>query len=214
MINRILDLLQTKLRSIFSKSISFSARVESSYISNKANIWRRCVVSHSSVDDYSYIGPSTRLIHAHVGKFCSIAGDCQIGMGKHSLCFMSTSPIFTSKKNGTGIKWTDENIIEEYNDIVIGNDVWIGSSAKIMGGITIGDGAVIGAGAIVTKNVPPYAVVVGVPAEIKKYRFSSDLISRLNEIKWWSLEDEIIRKKIHLFQHEMTLADIDKLLIS
>ena len=70
-------------------------------------------------------------------------------------------------------------------DIRIGNDVWIGEDAKILSGVTIGDGAVIGANSLVTKNVPPYAVVGGVPAKIIKYRFPENVISRLLQIKWW-----------------------------
>ena len=72
---------------------------------------------------------------------------------------------------------------------VIGNDVWIGDHVIIMHGITIGDGAVIGSGAVVTHDVPPYAIVVGVPGKIIKYRFDKKIISELEKLKWWNLPD-------------------------
>ena len=70
----------------------------------------------------------------------------------------------------------------------IGNDVWTGHNVNIMSGVNVGDGAVIGAGSIVTKDVPPYAIVAGVPATIRRYRFSEGIIARLLRAKWWELE--------------------------
>ena len=77
--------------------------------------------------------------------------------------------------------------------VTIGNDVWIGIKATIMPNITIGDGAVIGANAVVTKDVPPYAVVVGVPAKIIKYRFDEEIIKDLLELKWWNYSESFIK---------------------
>ncbi|WP_308462078.1 CatB-related O-acetyltransferase [Mesorhizobium sp. INR15] len=77
--------------------------------------------------------------------------------------------------------------------IRIGNDVWIGRRAIILSGVTIGDGAVIGAGAVVSKDVPPYAVVVGNPAALVRYRFNSGQIASLLEIRWWDWEDDLIK---------------------
>ena len=78
---------------------------------------------------------------------------------------------------------------------VIGNDVWIGKRAIIKAGVKIGDGAVVGAGAVVTKDVPPYAIVAGVPAKIIKYRFDEDTIAQLLKTKWWNLSDEELEKR-------------------
>ena len=85
-------------------------------------------------------------------------------------------------------------------DIVIGNDVWIGFEAVIMAGVTIGDGSIIGTRAVVTKDIPPYTIVGGVPAKPIRQRFSDKVISALLEIKWWDWPDEKIRKNISAIQ--------------
>lgn len=200
MIKRVLLLLKTKIQSIFLRSIAFSSIVEYSTISRNAKVWGHCKIYHSSIGDYSYIGQNARLIYAEVGKFCSIAGDGAYGMGNHSLNYISSSSIFTSRRNGTRIRWTKLPSFEEYKKINIGNDVWIGTHVLILGGVTIGDGAVIAAGAVVTKDVPPYAIVGGVPAKVIKYRFSKDVIEKLLNTEWWSLDTKILKDNIDLFQ--------------
>lgn len=84
----------------------------------------------------------------------------------------------------------------------IGNDVWIGSHVLIKGGVRIGDGACIGAGAVVVKDIPPYAIVGGVPAKILKYRFDTDTIKLLENLQWWNLSKDVLKDNIHLFQTE------------
>ena len=205
--------MKTRFCSLFTKSIALSSRVEFSKVSRKAKIWGRCKLYCSSVDEYTYIGPNCRLIHAHVGKFCSIAGDySQIGMGKHSINYLSSSSLFTAVKNGTGRKWTDKASFDEYEDIYIGNDVWIGSSVKIMSGVQIGNGAVIGAGAIVTKDVPPYAIVGGVPAKIIRYRFSESTIRELEDSQWWNLPEAVLKENISLFQTPLDESNLPKII--
>ena len=81
----------------------------------------------------------------------------------------------------------------------IGNDVWIGSKVTIIPGIRISDGAIVAYGSLVTKDVPPYAIVGGVPAKIIKYRFNADIINELIKIKWWDMDDEFIRNNYKLF---------------
>ena len=85
-------------------------------------------------------------------------------------------------------------------DIVIGNDVWIGYEAVILSGVTIGDGAIIGTRAVVTKDVPSYTIVGGVPAKPIRKRFDEQTIQKLEEIRWWDWEEERIKRNIQAIQ--------------
>lgn len=141
-----------------------------------------------------------------IGEYTSIAFDVTIFVGRqgiHPTTSLSTYPlgtVFREIKKDTDFSKIDFicsaqidplNEINNRNlDVLIGNDVWIGCRAVIMAGVTIGDGAVIGAGAVVTKDIPPYAIVGGVPAKIIKYRFDEKTIHRLLKVKWWNYEPE------------------------
>jgi len=94
---------------------------------------------------------------------------------------------------------------------IIGNDVWIGTNSTILRGVTIGNGAVIGANTVVTKDVPDYAIVVGNPARIIKYRFSETIAEKLNGICWWDFPLDIIKKNFALFQSNEIEKVIDEL---
>jgi len=143
---------------------------------------------------YHYPINHDRLI---IGKFCSIACGAKFlfNSSNHTLSSLSTYPfpIFAAE-------W-DENmrVTEAWDnkgDIVIGNDVWIGYEAVIMAGVHIGDGAIIGTRAVVTKDVPPYTIVGGVPARKIRNRFDDSVIEVLQKIKWWDWDIEKISKNL------------------
>lgn len=96
--------------------------------------------------------------------------------------------------------------------VVINNDVWIGMKSTIMGGVTVGNGAIIAAHSVVTKDVPPYAVVGGVPAKIIKYRFTEDIIEGLQKSEWWNQPDDVLRENITVFQQELNTGNINSIL--
>ena len=128
-----------------------------------------------------------------IGSFCSIGTGVRIVGISHPLDHVTTSPILYSSK--FGFVKDDVDLLDFYNpawDIHIGNDVYIGQYVKILPGVHIGNGAVIGAGSIVTKNVPAYAIIVGSPAKIIRYRFSAEVISALEKIRWWEWDDKKI----------------------
>lgn len=137
-----------------------------------------------------------------IGKFCSIACGAKFlfTSANHAMNSLSTYPfpIFFDEW-GLDVK----NITDAWDnkgDIIIGNDVWIGYEAVILSGITIGDGAIIGTRAVVTKDVPPYTIVGGVPAKPIRKRFDDVTIARLLELKWWDWSEERIRANLEIIQ--------------
>ena len=137
-----------------------------------------------------------------IGKFCSIACGAKFlfNSANHTLSSLSTYP-FPLFFEEWGLEKKDvTNAWDNKGDIVIGNDVWIGYEAVVLAGVTIGDGAIIGTRAVVTKDVPPYTIVGGVPAKPIKKRFSEETISALLEIQWWNWSKERIARNIGAIQ--------------
>lgn len=137
-----------------------------------------------------------------IGKFCSIACSAKFlfNSANHTLSSLSTYP-FPLFFEEWGLEKKDvTKAWDNKGDIVIGNDVWIGYEAVILAGVTIGDGVIIGTRAVVTKDVPPYTIVGGVPAKPIKKRFSEETISALLEIQWWNWSDETIARNIGAIQ--------------
>lgn len=131
-----------------------------------------------------------------IGNYCSIAGDVTFLLsGEHNYNHISTYPFF-DRDDSERITYKDTF---KKGNITIGNDVWIGFGTIILSGVTIGDGAVVGAGAVIAKDIPPYAIVVGNPSKILKYRFEEKQIDELLSIKWWSWEQELIEQRQHDF---------------
>lgn len=132
---------------------------------------------------------------AEIGAFTSIAGNVTYSHGNHPLDTVSTHPAFYYQDFGL-IDKDHQGIITgipKNEKITIGHDVWIGRDVTILTGVTIGHGAVVAAGAVVTKDVPPYAVVGGVPAKLIRYRFDEDTIAALLKSAWWTWGDEKLR---------------------
>lgn len=178
----------------------------------------------NSIDRYSvfdgYLGLGTYIgknctIYGCIGRFCSIADKVSIIIGTHpyTFPFATTSPYFFSNGNQNGHILYKESLFEEYKysnkekkyPVTIGHDCWIGYDAKIISGITIGNGAVILAGAIVTKDIPAYAIVGGIPAKIIKYRYDPNTIDFLEKFKWWNKDIKWLK------QHKNLLANINLL---
>lgn len=147
-----------------------------------------------------YKGDTARVT---IGAFTSIAAGAEIlAGGEHNPDWVTTFPM-RIRMDLPG-KLTDGQPGSK-GDIHIGNDVWLGRHSRVMSGVTIGDGAIVAAGAIVTKDVPPYAIVGGVPAKVLKYRFTESQIEGLLELKWWDWSDEAIRARVD----DLSSPDVD-----
>jgi acetyltransferase-like isoleucine patch superfamily enzyme len=133
-----------------------------------------------------------------IGKYCSIAADVEFIFGDHALTRVSTFPLRHL------LLHTPTNADAVYRGpIVVGNDVWIGRRSLILANVRIGDGAVVAAGSVVTRDVEPYTVVGGVPAQMIKRRFSDSQIDELLRIRWWDWPEERIINKIELFYNDV-----------
>ena len=139
---------------------------------------------------HTYINGGIIHRETYIGRYCSIGTSVVIGTGHHDMSLLSTSSWFESD-TVPSFKHVEQ---EAKVRVRILNDVWIGDGVIVVGGVLVGNGAVIGAGAVVTKNVPDYAVVVGVPAKVIRFRFPPSIIERLLALRWWEFDDQILKK--------------------
>lgn len=170
------------------------SELANSNISQKAHVYAPYFLHDVKIGEYSYVAKNSNITNCTIGRFCSIGPNFCCGLGIHPTNGISTSPMFYSTSKVNGASLVKQTAVEESKHTTIGNDVFIGANVTILDGITIGDGAVIGAGAVVSKDIPPYAIAVGVPAKVIKYRFDEQTIQKLQEKEWWNGSEEEIKK--------------------
>lgn len=151
-----------------------------------------------SMGAFSYVSGGF-LYHTHIGRYSSLANQLHIGQGNHPVDWLSTHPFqyqggifdlrddfeFNAEYTADRLSHVKNAVLERPQPTRIGNDCWIAHGVYIKNGVTIGDGAVIGARSVVTKDIPPYAMAVGSPAKIIKFRFDDLLVERLLRLQWW-----------------------------
>lgn len=193
-------------------SVSYDSKFEEkNYIGSNSKF------IHSSIGYGSYVSDSADICYTKIGKFSSIGKNFITSVGSHPIHkFVSTHPAFYSIKHILPFPFVKEQRYEEYSfieknvSISIGNDVWIGNNVVIVvgrGGVKIGNGSVIGAGAVVTHDIPEYAVAVGAPAAVIKYRFTTEDIIFLKQLNWWDKNEKWFFKYAEYFNDIDTLKE-------
>lgn len=179
------------------KSFNVSKKI---IIGKKVNIGKKCIINNNVIiGDYTYLNTSFGETYidtnVEIGKFCSIAPNVTIGLGNHNTNYVSSHPILTNSYYG----FVDQSFCLDNDKLktIIGNDVWIGANANIKRGVKIGHGAVIGMNAVVTRDIPNYAIAVGNPAKIIKYRFEPNIIEKLNKIEWWNMSEKLLKDNVN-----------------
>ena len=154
-------------------------------------------IDHSSIGNYTYTGQYCFIQNSQLGRFISIAAMVRIGPTNHPY-ERPSQHLFAYNGEGYGFAPKDESFLEKRKakTTVIGNDVWIGYESLILAGVTIGDGAIIGTRAVVTKDVPPYTIVGGVPAKPIRKRFNDETIQYLQKVRWWDWPEEKIKANL------------------
>lgn len=190
-------------------SLLKSERVNS-VIGEKARVYPPFFLHNVEIGDYSYVAKNSSISSCKIGKFSSIGPNFCCGLGMHPTSGISTSPMFYSSKKQNGYTLCKEDKVSEGAMSFIGNDVFIGANVTILDGVTINDGAVIGAGAVVINDIPPYAIAVGVPATVKKYRFDSETIELLLRRQWWNGTTEELARVADSFWDVESYLNKDK----
>lgn len=179
--------------------------IRNSKVHHTAKIYSGCNINTCTIGRYTYISYDTWAKDTEIGSFCSISDHVFIGGDNHPLDWASMSPVFQNVGHSGSAKRFAHHAMPTHPQTHIGHDVWIGHGAVINAGLHIGNGAVIASGAVVTKDVPAYAIVGGVPAKIIRYRFDEEVRTMLEESQWWTLPEDKLRevgehvKAPHLF---------------
>lgn len=155
---------------------------KNNHVSEGTILYEPCKIGSNN-----YFAPYTLAYNARIGNYCSIGPGCKIGLAEHDITAISTK---SNINNGGG----EMKLFDFNNPSIIENDVWLGANVVVKQGIKVGTGAVIGANSVVISDIPPYAVAVGTPAKVKKYRFDNSKINEILKSKWFEKDVTVARR--------------------
>jgi acetyltransferase-like isoleucine patch superfamily enzyme len=190
-----------------SAGVHHTSTVHESTLEQPVRVNKESYLYNCKVGAHTYFAGYNTAMNADIGRFCSIAKNVAIGPGMHPThTFVSTSPYFWSPSGQTGASLVKQSLFKETGKVSIGHDVWIGQNVVILDDVSVGNGAIIAAGAVVNKDVPPYAIVGGIPARIIKMRFNPEQIAFLESFRWWEKSEDWYR------EHLAEMSDIQKMM--
>jgi len=175
-----------------------------SRIGHGAIVRSRAIVSHTTIGACCFVNTGAELYHCDVARYCSLGQYCQIGPNEHLMDYPTTCESLYPEA-----VWDHVRELKKERTPV-GADVWVGSRAVILKGRRIGTGAVVAAGAIVTRDVPDYAIVGGIPAKVIRYRFDAREIELLLSSRWWEREPDAIRRALTSLGYPEQSADVER----
>jgi len=214
----ILSKIYPELKYLPKRNVSWnyiSSHLTQTKLEDPVKLYEPYHLYNVEIGKYTYIAQNSNISYATIGRFCSIGPNVIMGWGIHPTNGISTHPMFYSTRKQNGLSLSSEDKILEREPIEIGNDVFIGANVTILDGVKIGDGAVIGAGAVVSKDIPPYAIAVGTPIKIIKYRFPPGIIEKIQNIQWWDLDKKGLKDvekyffSINMFIEKYSISNHD-----
>lgn len=179
-----------------------TAQVKASTLGRYTEVGARTKLLEVEMGDYSYVVNDADIAYARIGKFCSIAAMTRLNPGNHPT-WRASQAHFTYRASAYFPGEADETDFFQWRRdqrLTLGHDVWIGHGAVVLAGRNVGTGAVVAAGAVVSKDVPAYAIVAGVPARVVKERFPADIAARLQALGWWDWSHEQLRAALPDFR--------------
>jgi len=181
-----------------------TVRLREAEIGRRCEVLRDTRIEYSSLGDYSYLGENCDVADARIGKFTAIANSVRIGAPNHPMGRPSQHRFTYCSEYYEAAASRDRDFFaaRRADTVIVENDCWIGHAAIILPGVSVGDGAVIAAGAVVSRNVPPYTIVGGVPARPIRGRFPDAVVERMLRIAWWNWPDEVIFERLSDFRSE------------
>ncbi|TAN50217.1 MAG: chloramphenicol acetyltransferase [Rhodospirillales bacterium] len=178
-----------------------SAKLRDCRLGAYVEVGERANLIETEIGDYSYVVNDSEIIYTKIGKFVSIAAHVRINPGNHPMARASQHH-FQYRSSQFGLGEDDESFFDWRRSfpVTIGHDVWIGHGAIVMPGVSVGIGSVIGSGAVVTKDVPDYTIVTGVPGKPLRERFPTGIQKALMRIAWWNWPHDTIKERLEDFR--------------